>query len=119
MAHLPTPPGTARHREDIGTDHRAGDGRRQTLRRRGKLRQLLSLREKPAHEQRQKERREQPQMREQVFGLGPAPAGWKRRTLPAATTTSAGASTTGRSNKPTRSSPPKRWPANWPRPRGT
>jgi len=39
---------------------------------------------------------------------------WKRRTLPAAMTSVAGVSTTARPNKPIRSSPPRRWPANWP-----
>ena len=43
---------------------------------------------------------------------------WKRRTLPAATMNHAGAFMTARNNKPIRSSPPRHWPANWPRPRG-
>ena len=43
---------------------------------------------------------------------------WKRRTLPAATMNNASAFMTARNNKPMRSSPPRRWPANWPRPRG-
>ena len=42
----------------------------------------------------------------------------KRRTAPAVTMNPAAVSTTARSRRPIRSSRPRRWPANWPKPPG-
>jgi transposase len=56
--------------EDIRFDDHAGDGRSPAIRRTGQLCQLLPVRGQPADVQREKERRKQWQVRQQVSGLG-------------------------------------------------
>jgi len=92
----------------LGLTIALGDRRRPTLRRRRELRQLLPGGvEEPAPEQRQEERREQPQMRQPLPGLGVCGAAHFAAAMTSGCRRFYGPqSQTNQSDHP----PPRRWP---------